>query len=236
MQMQEESRVENFTIPRFEKIPFLVHGFGTRYWKEKDFKKHSKLKNFRLLSLAQIHSNIVQYIEKYHDKEVKGDAMLTDRSLILLFIKTADCLPVLIVDESRKVIAAVHCGWKGTSKRVLQKAVQGMQISYGCNPISLLVAFGPSIGRDCYEVGKDVYKNFEEAGLSTEVFRDHPLREEKYLLDLKQANRSQLLRSGIREQNIFSIDLCTHCEKYLLSFRRDKNNTGRMLNYIGISF
>jgi YfiH family protein len=224
------------TIPRLEQIPFLIHGFGIRLWEDDDFKKRPEWKDFKLVFLNQIHSNIIQVIDNIPGEKLKGDAVITGLPFLLLIIKTADCLPALIVDESQKVIAAVHCGWKGTSKRVIQKVIQRMKEHYGSNPGALLVALGPCIGHECYEVGEDVYQNFKQEGLSTEHFRNHPLRRRKYLFDLKGANISQLVSAGVEEKNVFSTEICTHCHESLPSFRRDKDKAGRMLSFIGMSF
>jgi len=223
------------TIPRLEKIPYLIHGFGTRKWEGNDYQNRPEWKEFKLVFLDQIHSNIIHVIDSIPEEKLKGDAMITGLPFLLLIIKTADCLPILFVEESQKVIAAVHSGWRGTSKRVVQKAIQRMEDQYGCHPSSLLVALGPCIARECYEVGENVYQSFEEEGLSTEFFRNHPLRRKKYLLDLKGANVSQMVSVGVEEKNVFSPDICTHCHESLPSFRRDKDKAGRTLSFIGMS-
>lgn len=227
---------EFFLFPQLEKIPFLIHGFGTNKWKESDFKKKSLWRDFKLVFLNQIHSNIIHFIDEVPEKSLRGDAVLTHLHSVLLIIKTADCLPVLIVDESQKVIAAVHCGWKGTCKKVIQKAIHGMRDHYGCHPSSLLVAMGPCIGSGCYEVGEDVRKCFKKDDHSTDYFQSHSFREGKYLFDLRRANFFQLVNLGVEEKKIFFIDICTHCHKELPSYRRDKNRAGRMLSFIGMSF
>jgi len=224
------------TIPRLEKIPYLIHGFGTREWEDNDYQKRPEWKEFKLIFLDQIHSNIIHVIDSIPEEKLKGDAMITGFPFLLLIIKSADCLPVLVVNESQKVIAAVHCGWRGTSRRVVQSAIQRMRDHYGCQPSSLLVALGPCIAYECYEVGENVYQSFEEEGLSTEFFRNHPLRRKKYLFDLKGANLSQMVSLGVEEKNVFSPDICTHCHESLPSFRRDKDKAGRTLSFIGMSF
>jgi YfiH family protein len=224
------------TIPRLEQIPFLVHGFGLRKWEGNDYRNRPEWKEFKLVFLDQIHSNFIQEIYDIPEKKLKGDAMITGLPFLLLIIRTADCLPVLVVDESRRVIAAIHCGWRGTSERVTQKAIHRMKDRYGCNPASLFVALGPCIGHECYEVGEDVYQSFEKEGLSTEFFRNHPLRRRKYLFDLKGANLSQMVSIGVKEKNVFSVDICTHCHESLPSFRRDKDRAGRTLSFIGMSY
>lgn len=233
---EEIGRDDILTIPRLEQVPFLVHGFGTRRFKESDFRKKKEWKDFKLLFLDQIHSDFIHLIDKIPPKKLKGDSMLTKLPSLLLIVRTADCLPVLIVDESRKVIAAVHCGWRGTSKRVIQRAVGKMKDHYGADPTSLLVGLGPCIGFECYEVGDDVFESFMKEGHPQEFFRPHPLREGKYLFDLRGTNLSQVLSMGVKEENVFSIALCTHCDRSFLSFRRDRNKAGRMLSFIGMSF
>ncbi len=225
-----------YTIPRWERIPFLVHGFGTRHWGMADLKNRPQLKNFKNLFLRQVHSDIIHVIDEIPSGQLTGDALITEKPDVLLIIKTADCLPVLIVDKEREAVAAVHCGWKSTSQRMIQKVVQGLEIHFGCDSSNVQVAMGPCIGKDCYEVGCDVRQEFESNGLTLETFHPHPFHKGKYSLDLKRANRLQLLDMGVNESNIFAVDLCTHCEDDLLSYRRDKRNSGRMLSFIGLSF
>ncbi len=230
--MEKEPR-KIITIPQWQRIPGLVHGFGTREWKLSDFGKRPELQKFEIVSLHQIHSDIVRIVSGSPKKERAGDAMLTDRPRILLAIKTADCLPVLMTEGNGKAIAAAHCGWRSTGQRLVQKVVEGLRKIFGCDPSSLLVAFGPAIGGNCYEVGNDVKKEFERNGLEEEVFHAHPFRRTKFLLDLQLSNRLQLLEKGIRDSNMFAVDLCTHCDREFLSYRRDGETIDRMFSFIG---
>jgi hypothetical protein len=223
------------TIPGWEKIPFLVHGFGNKDWQLDDFEKHPKLSNFELLYLCQIHSDILHIVAVIPEEMLAGDALLTDRRGVLLIVKTADCLPILIVDKKTRTIAAVHCGWKSTSQRLVQKVVRKMKEHFQCVPSSLMVALGPCIGNDCYEVGEDVKHVFEERGLGNDVFLPHPLHIGKYYLDLRQANIHQLLDEGVRVSDISVVDLCSHCEEELFSYRRSPKTEGRMLSFIGMA-
>ncbi len=232
----EEQSVDIFTVPRLERIPYLIHGFGTGRWRELDIKARLKGRDFRLLFLNQIHSNIVHFIDEIPSDNLDGDALITRLDRLLIVIKTADCLPVLMVEESRKIIAAVHCGWRGTTNKVIQRVLKGMESHYHGQLSSLLVALGPSIGPECYEVGQDVRQGFEEADLPLKVFRPNPEKEGKYFLDLREANLLQLLSLGVRRENIFTVDFCTHCSNFLPSFRRDGKKAGRMLSFIGMSF
>jgi YfiH family protein len=162
-------------------------------------------------------------------------ALVTDRPGILLIIKTADCLPVLVVDRPNKAVAAVHCGWRGTLKKVLAKTLGTMHQIYDSDFASLSVVLGPCIDRACYEVGEDVREKFQSEGPQNGVFIRHPSKKEKYMLDLRKANRTQILALGVPEKNIFSVDICTHCDSDLFSYRRDRDHAGRLVNFIGLS-
>lgn len=223
------------TVPGLDRLPFLYHGFGKSGWKEKDFGTRAEWRNFKLLFLDQVHSEVVHVIREIPKKNLRGDAVVTGLARVFLIIKTADCLPVFLVDETKRVIAAVHCGWKGTLRRVLEKVVLKMRDGYGSDSRTLLAAFGPSIGGDCYEVGEDVHKSFAAAGFPGSLFRPLPGRPGKYLFDLREANRRQLFQLGVRAKNIFSVDVCTHCDSDYISFRRDRGRAGRMLSFIGMS-
>ncbi len=222
-------------VPRFEHIGYLRHGFGNRSWQAGDFKRSGDWKGFLPVFLKQVHSDIVHFIEKRPRQSLRGDALVTRVPSFLLVIKTADCLPVLLVDEKTRVVAAVHCGWKGTRLKVLEKAVRGMSERYGVDPRSLLAAFGPCIDGGCYEVGEDVRFLYAEGGFSDSLFAPVPGHPEKYLFDLRAAARLQLMDLGMKAENIFSVDICTHCDPAYPSFRRDKDECGRMLSFIGLA-
>lgn len=233
--MQSSASPAFLTVPQLEKIPFLHHGYGTSLWREQDFKRRPEWRDFRLIFLHQIHSDVVHSVDDSFDNNIEGDAMITDRPHLFLVIKTADCLPIFMVDERQRVIAAVHCGWRGTRKRVIPRAVRALERRYGCSTPSLLVAMGPCIGRDCYEVGEDVVRLYREAGVPLNFFRIHPERPSQYLFDLRAANLSQLLDLGVKKANIFSVDVCSHCRLDFPSYRRDGKSAGRMLSFIGMS-
>jgi YfiH family protein len=223
------------TIPRLERIPILRHGFGDRAWQETDFTKRMEEEGFRPLFLKQIHSDIIHFIDDPPRRTLWGDAMITRLPGLLLVIKTADCLPVLLVDAETRVVAAVHGGWKGLSLKVLEKTVEGMRDHYSVDPGSLLVASGPCIGGGCYEVGTDVRDLYEAEGFPASLFSSIPDRPGKSFLDLRAAARLQLLENGVLEGNIFAVDICTHCDPAFPSYRRDKDDCGRMLSFIGIT-
>jgi len=222
------------TIPRFDRIPWLVHGFGLRDWALRDFQTVEAWKNFKVVWLDQVHRNTIRLIDKIPRRRLRGDALVTRLPEVFLIIKTADCLPIFLIDESKRVVAGVHCGWRSTEKRMAQCAVRAMEENYGCRPADLLAGLGPSIGAACYEVGEEVVRAFECAGHPPDCFRPHPRSRGKYFLDLALANRRQLEAEGVRPKNIISLDVCTHCDSRLLSYRRDSDKKARLLNFIGV--
>ena len=140
--MQDEIRKMCYSVPCLEKIPFISHGFGSKYFNEQWLCKNIQGKKLKSVFLDQIHSDIIHTVVELPDKNWKGDALLTDRPGILLVVRTADCLPVLLVDKKKKVVAAVHCGWRGTKKKLAEKAVKAMSVLYKCERSSLLAALG----------------------------------------------------------------------------------------------
>ena len=231
---QSAANFKFLTVEEWKSNPSVIHGFGTRDLTEDDLNAVHKMKGFTPVHLRQIHSDIIHPLLDVPQIELSGDALLTDRPGLLLLIKTADCLPVLILSERPRAIAAVHCGWRGTSLGLVAETIRKMDLLYGCDPASLQAAFGPSIGLDCYEVGEDVRLSFGRTGHDSSLFKPQPLRKDKYLFDLRQANRQQLRSCGVRNENIYSIPHCTRCDVKFYSYRRDPHSSGRMLNFIGL--
>jgi polyphenol oxidase len=220
--------------PAFERLPWLVHGFGTRRWTLADFKKSRELAGFSVVLLKQVHSDKLVFVTRRPRTRPLADALATHCASLLLVVKTADCLPVLLADDEKRVVAAVHCGWRGTQRRILERVVAGLTKRYGCRPAALHAALGPCIGASCYEVGEDVREGFAAAGLPLDVFRARRGAPGKFDLDLREANRRQLIDAGLSPRRIADIALCTHCDADLLSFRRDRDKKARLYNFIGI--
>jgi YfiH family protein len=227
-------RTPYFIVPRLAKAGWLVHGFGRAGWGEEDLRTSAALQDFRPVIMHQLHSDIVHRLGGVPSGKLEGDALMTDVPGLLLVIRTADCLPVFLVDESLRAVAAVHCGWRGTRARILERTVRKMTQAYGTDPADLLAALGPCIGSACYEVGPEVREAFWSAGFPEDVFDSIPSRPAKARLDLRRANAWLLLGLGVKTPNIWTADSCTHCDPDLLSFRRNKGEPRRMCNFIGI--
>ncbi|MFC2157154.1 peptidoglycan editing factor PgeF [Acidobacteriota bacterium] len=222
------------TIPEFSALKPIFHGFGQKEWTEDCFSRIDELKNLQPVVLKQIHSDTIHTIEGVPEKKLEGDALITCVPGLVLVVRTADCLPVLLTEKDGKAVAAVHCGWRGTEARILEKAVQKLLDKSGCRPESLLAALGPCIGPECYEVGEEVLQSFLDSGLPRESFQPASENPGKYILDLKGANTLQLKNAGLRTNQIFQADGCTHCLSSLLSYRRNRDEHSRLLNFIAI--
>jgi YfiH family protein len=212
-------------------------------------------KDLTLVALHQIHSDVVRSFDGAPTKQCKGDASATNRAGLLLGVRTADCCPVLVVDPPNRVVAAIHAGWRGTLARIVTKTIGQMQMEFGSRPQDLLAAIGPTIGGCCYEVGTEVASAFAAKFANASEFFDelrtgdepNPLQwlnmmppghqppPNKVLLDLKKANRAQLVEAGVREENIFVTKLCTSCNfDRLFSYRKEGAASGRLMAVIGI--
>lgn len=211
-----------------------------------------------LVTLRQIHSDIIRFVDSVPAEPLSGDGLITSTPGILLAIQTADCLPVILVDTKRHAVGVFHAGWRGTVKRIVEKGVGEMVRCFGSRPRDLKAAIGPGIQGCCYEVGEEVRTKFESqfrygASLFREVKESDPVREKypllfltarapghselpkKIFLDLVEANRQQLLAAGVPKKSIEASPLCTNCHPELLfSYRGEKGKTGRMMAVAGL--
>jgi polyphenol oxidase len=208
-----------------------------------------------LLTLKQFHSDVVHVFETPPADPCRGDASATRRPGLLLGVQTADCVPILLVDLRKRAVAAVHAGWRGTLQRIVTKAIGKMQMEFATQPADLLAALGPAIGGCCYEVGTEVssaylaqFPNaaewFDELRTGDEpnplqwlsmMPPGHQPPPNSVRLDLRKANRAQLLAAGLSAKNIFVSDLCTACRRDLFfSYRKQGATTGRLMSVIGI--
>ena len=158
--------------------------------------------------------------------EFKADGILTDHFDVSLFMRFADCTPILLYDPVQKVIGLVHAGWQGTVKRIAEKAVRAMEAAYGSRPSDILAAIGPAIGPDHYEVGQLVVERAKYA-FETEALRSlFAERENRIYFDLWAANRLTLEDAGVTQIEISGI--CTACNQGdWYSHRAEKGKTGR---------
>lgn len=284
--LSKQAELSILKASHLSKFPWLVHGFSTRlggfsrayggnalnlgfskddasaavernraaFLRELGLGKETR----PLVTLRQIHSDIIRVIDASPESQLAGDGLITATPGLLLGIQTADCLPIILVDPKRRAVGVFHAGWRGTVKRIVEKGVGEMHLHFGSRPRDLKAAIGPGIQGCCYEVGAEVREKFESqfayAGkLFREVEESDPVREKypmlfltarapghsvlpkKIFLDLMEANRQQLLAVGVPAKSIESSKLCTNCRTDLLfSYRAEKGCTGRMMAVVGI--
>jgi YfiH family protein len=282
-----KSKLTVLQSSHLQEIPWLIHGFSTRLgghsrvyggralnlgFTDRDSKlavernraaflrklKAHGSRPWPLVTLRQVHSDLIHAITAPPATPPVGDGLITDTPGLLLAVQTADCLPVIIVDKKHRAVGVFHAGWRGTVKRIVEKGVGEMRRHFGSRPRDLAAAIGPGVHHCCYTVGAEVRDNFASqfayaARLFHEVEESDPVREKypmlfltarapghstlpkKIFLNLVEANRRQLLDAGVPAKNIEASPLCTSCRTDLLfSHRAEKGVTGRMMGVAGI--
>ena len=180
---------------------------------------------------VQKHTNKIHVLEA-DIRPVTADAVLTNRRAILIGVQAADCVPVLIYDKDKKVVGAVHAGWRGTAAGILKNTIETMQKRFASLPEDMLIAIGPSIRQCCYEVGAEVKDAVEKAASGSIHY--HELNG-KYFIDLSSVNKIQALSIGVPEKNIWQSDECTCCNPGRFhSYRYAKDSKGRQGGFIGM--
>jgi YfiH family protein len=157
--------------------------------------------------------------------EFKADAILTDQPGITLFMRFADCVPILLHDPKKGVVGVVHAGWQGTVKKILRESVNTMQAAYSSSPTDILAAIGPSIGPDHYEIGPDVIERVH-ASFGSDASSLLKTHQGRIHFDLWAANRLTLEQAGVGQIEV--CELCTACHTGdWYSHRAEKGKTGR---------
>ncbi len=243
-----------------ERIAGVSHGFSTRAggvpsprgdslnlglvpWDDPDrvagnrarFFASLGLESVPLATLSQVHSNRVHTVEEMRDSTARpeGDALVTRMTGVALGVLVADCFPVLLADPGQCVIAAVHSGWRGTAGRIVAKTVEKMMEQFGSEASGIIAAIGPGIRSCCLEVGPDVTRLFAETHPGDDLVRPRAERPGKFLLDLPQALKTQLVDVGLPQANIYDLGLCTRCHPAeFFSYRGEGPLAGRLMGVI----
>ena len=218
-------------------FPGLIHGFSRRL--PKSFTATSigaslDAPDCPLHTLTQVHGNtIVQIGGEEATPGLEADGMLTTEQNVLLGIKTADCVPLLLVAPHKWGVGALHAGWRGTQKTIALRAVELCAERWDVSPTQLWVALGPSIGGCCYQVGSEIGEPlFERWGDGQPTTWNR--HGDKGYLDLRAINRMQLIQAGVPQTQIHSVGPCTFCHPdEFTSYRRERAQAGRQLSVIG---
>ncbi|MDQ6974745.1 MAG: peptidoglycan editing factor PgeF [Mariprofundaceae bacterium] len=162
-------------------------------------------------------------IQHQHD----ADILITTTPNTSVAVRTADCLPILLLDKHANIAAAVHAGWRGTAKNIVHIAIQNMQ-ARGAKPEHILASLGPCIGSCCFEAGLQAAQQL--AASHPQAHQHLHDQKQKFYPDLQAINQCQLISSGIKKQHIEIIRQCTYCQSHdFFSWRRDQQKSGRML-------
>ena len=177
----------------------------------------------RVIMTNQVHGTVIRTAgpgdvkaDLYDREGYECDGLITDVPGLALTIFSADCIPVLLYDPVKRVIAAVHAGWRGTAGNIAGKAVGKMRAEYGSDPGNILAAIGPGISACCFETHADVPEAMTAALGESAKPHITALENGKFQVDLKGINAALLRRSGVAPDHIEISGDCTAClpEKY----------------------
>ena len=191
----------------------------------------------QLVTVKQVHGTDLLVIDSpnpdyTHFHTLECDGIITNQPGVMIGVSVADCVPLLLFDPVKRVVAALHAGWKGTAGEIGKKGVVAFQEMFGSSTADILAAVGPAIGPCCYEVDAPVMEAFKKGASGWDLFAV-ARGEGRWGLDLAAANRRQLAESGLPEGNIFVADQCVSCNQELFfSYRRDNGDTGRQMGFI----
>jgi len=224
----------------FESLNFGTHhGEAEKMIQNLALLKHSLyLSNVHFVIPKQTHSDTIAFVDQsnYNGLFENTDALITNLPNIIICIKTADCVPILLFDQVKNVVGAVHSGWKGTAQNIVGKTIEKMNRFFGSNPSDILAIIGPCIGQEKYEVGNEVIDAIKPLLKNPEMsFFPVNNNSGKHLLNLNNVNYQLLVQAGIKEVNIDSPEICTYTNSNeFFSARRDGYKTGRMINGVGL--
>lgn len=189
----------------------------------------------RLILMRQVHGDRILVIDEDgplpHPLN-ECDGLITDRPGVALGVRTADCVPVLFADPVRRIVGAVHAGWRGTALGIAAKMVEIFVEQYGSRREDLLAAIGPAIGSCCYQVDAPLFDAFSKIS-DRERFLKRCTQTDHWRLDNPLANRFQIEKAGVPSENISAVGQCTSCRQDLFFSHRGSNGcAGRQINFV----
>jgi YfiH family protein len=231
---------DDFIIIDYEKYQIVF----TNAEKERSFNRNTEegideinslKKEFNVndvIYLKQIHSEKI-LLHRFNSKSIKdeeGDAIITNEKNVIIGVFTADCVPVILIDEENEVIAAIHSGWRGTFESITLKTIQKMKHEFNTNEMNIKAYIGPHIRKCCYEVSEELKLRFIEKKKTInqeELFNENNLNLEACIID-------DLKKAGVQNYNINTLNLCTYCsdDVKLHSYRKSEGSYGRMFSFI----
>jgi len=188
-----------------------------------------------LFDVWQVHSADAVFADAPRPQDVdhyKADIIFTDKPDVTLYMRFADCVPILLHDPRKAVVGIAHAGWQGTVRGATTAAVRAIKDHYGSNPADVQAAIGPSIGVDHYEVGPDVVSQVEST-FGPDAEHLIQMRQGKTYFDLWAANRLQLEQSGVEQIEVAGLCTACHLDDWF-SHRAEKGKTGRFGTLIAL--
>ena len=200
-------------------VPGLRHGFLPGRFEP----------SWRVTLPRQVHGTRVLTADPDGDRP-EADGLATTAAATYVGIVTADCVPMLMIAPRRRVVAAVHAGWRGAAAGIVGTALSHLRDQFDVEPHEIEVALGPAIGSCCYEVGPEVREAFRATSGETTASA-WQRRNDRDMLDLRRAVRALLEANGV--ERVAVIGPCTRCSPDFCSYRRDGADAGRQVSFIG---
>ncbi len=215
-----------------ESSNLFTYGFFTK--KGPDLKRDEDKKTFleafslnRVVMMRQEHGDSI-HVVRNGENPVYGDALIILEKNTAAIVRSADCLPIILMDPASPLAAIIHAGYKGTLKRITEKTLALIE-SLGSKPSQIQAIIGPSICKCCYNVGEDLAfifeKEFGREGIVT-------FKNGKTYIDLREANISMLANSGVRK--IHSVDICTSCHNDIFFSYRKGDKSKRQISFVAV--
>ncbi|MFP4620201.1 MAG: peptidoglycan editing factor PgeF [Bacteroidales bacterium] len=240
--LEQEKDILHYVTSRFGGVSEGIYSTFNQSYTAGDLKEHVLENRRRLARELEIttgmllfpgqthtaHIKVIRSYEELKDRTTETDGLVTDLPEICVSVLTADCVPLLLYDPQKKVVAAVHAGWRGTVQSITLEAVDVMKEQFGCSSQNIMAGIGPSIGPANYQVGQNVVKAVQNNPYihAESVLKPEP--DGKARFDLWEANRQQLLIGGLKADNIELALICTFkSHETFFSARRLGNPCGR---------
>ena len=229
---------KDFLIYNLGKIKII---FSTAI-NDRSFNRHKSFGVENLNSIVKdFNLDDIQYLDQVHSdkvfiydglnkniKDEEGDAIITNVDNTAIGVFTADCVPIIIADVKNNIIASIHSGWRGTFNSIIVKTLEKMLNEFKTDISETKVFIGPHIRQCCYEVSEELKKSFiEKTNIDEDIlFKNRNLSMEECIL-------KDLREFGVRENNIYSLNLCTYCENdtKLFSYRKSVGTYGRLFSF-----
>lgn len=213
----------------FEWGPF-IGGFGNRYGTLEVLRK--QYPRFQFFGVKQTHSDQAHIYHHEASDQYEADAIIGSVPDVIYYVKTADCIPLLLIENKTKSVACIHAGWKGVTSRIVPKTIQKILQLTRASSSSLSVIIGPHIQKPSFEVDEPVFELLKKS-VSIWTSEMVEVQNSKFNVDLNLIVKLQLEEVGITAGQVNSLMIDTKCDLDFHSYRRDRDQSGRQISFIG---